>query len=254
MKKKLIESFCLLLFSGTLSANAYLADRIHLPEKERAEIEKTTEIAFNEKTYDMEELRKGLLAGMGNVSSDTNGVILDYTTYNTHPVEKEPSVEDTDIPKVESADLSQIRSNVPNSEKGCKSYKKTHMSYTAITCRSSDQYKLQKKAYTDKKSGIRMVDGYYLIAVGSYYADHVGEKLIVTMESGKQIPCMVGEFKSNRHTDKTHRYHVGGYDHGVYYPPDGSVIEFVVDSDVYKTKKIPKKFDGNIYAIYDEED
>ena len=28
---------------------------------------------------------------------------------------------------------------------------------------------------------------------------------------------------------------------------------FVVDSDVYKTKKIPKKFDGNIYAIYDEE-
>ena len=191
---------------------------------------------------------------MGNVSSDTDGVILDYTTYNTHPAEKEPSVEDTDIPKVESVDLSQIRSNVPNGEKGCKSYKKTHMSYTAITCRSSDQYKLQKKAYTDKKSGIRMVDGYYLIAVGSYYADHVGEKLIVTMESGKQIPCMVGEFKSNRHTDKTHRYHVGGYDHGVYYPPDGSVIEFVVDSDVYKTKKIPKKFDGNIYAIYDEED
>ena len=116
MKKKLIESFCLLLFTGILSANAYLADRIHLPEKERAEIEKTTEIASNEKTYDMEELRKGLLAGMGNVSSDTNGVILDYTTYNTHPVEKEPSVEDMDIPKAESVDLSQIRSNVPNSE------------------------------------------------------------------------------------------------------------------------------------------
>ena len=110
MKKKLIESFCLLLFTGILSANAYLADRIHLPEKERTEIEKTTEIAFNEKTYDMEGLRKWLLAGMGNVSSDTDGVILDYTTYNTHPVEKEPSVEDTDIPKAESVDLSQIRS------------------------------------------------------------------------------------------------------------------------------------------------
>lgn len=84
MKKKLIESFCLLLFTGILSANAYLADRIHLPGKERAEIEKTTEIASNEKTYDMEELRKGLLAGMGNVSSDTDGIILEYTTIDSN--------------------------------------------------------------------------------------------------------------------------------------------------------------------------
>lgn len=277
MKKKLMESFCLLLFTGILSMNAYLADRIHLPEKERAEIEKTTEITSNETTYDMEGLRNGLLAGMGNVSCDTDGIILEYTTIDsgnltneeisggvskipdTHyqEIEKDvcdPSVEDTDIPKAESADLSQIQSNVPNTEKGCKSDMKTYMGYTAITCQSSDQYKLQKKAYTDKKSGIRMVDDYYLIAVGTYYADHIGEKLIVTMESGKQIPCMVGEFKSDRHTDKTHRYHVGGYENGIYYEADGSVIEFVVDTDIYKPKKKPKKFDGRIYAIHKEEE
>lgn len=56
--------------------------------------------------------------------------------------------------------------------------------------------------------------------------------------------------------NKTHRYHVGGYDKGIYYEGDGSVIEFVVDTDVYKPKKIPKEFDGKIHSIYaeDEED
>lgn len=148
-----------------------------------------------------------------------------------------------------SADITRIPSNVPNSESGCKSYKKTHMGYKAITCKTSPQYRLQQEAYTDKESGIRMVDDCYLVAVGSYYADHVGEKLLVTMESGKQVLCMVGEFKSNRHTDPSHRYHTGGYEDGVYYPGDGSVLEFVVDSSIYSTDKIPEVFEGRIHSI-----
>ena len=249
MKKRFLQSFCLLVFAGVLSINTYITNRINLSEPVEADL------PSSEVTYDMEGLRMGLTAGVSTaLSSQTNLVILEYSIYKNVDTDEDVSVEEVDTPSVEAVDLSKIKANVTNSEKGCKSYKKTHMRYTTITCKSSDQYKLQEKAYTDKKSGIRMVDDYYLIAVGSYYADHVGEKLIVTMESGKQIPCMVGEFKSNKHTDTTHRYHVGGYDHGVYYPPDGSVIEFVVDSDVYETEKIPKKFDGNIYAIYDEED
>lgn len=250
MKKRIIESFCLLLFTGILSTNAYYTDRANLPEKELTE---TATTVSKEITYDMEELQKGLTAGIPKaLNNNANLTILEYTTYDNTSEDSEVSVEKVDMPKAEAVDLSKIKANVPNDEKGCKSYKKTHMSYTTITCRSSNQYKLQKKAYTDKKSGIRMVDDYYLIAVGSYYADHIGEKLIVTMKSGKQIPCMVGEFKSDKHTDKTHRYHVGGYDHGVYYPPDGSVIEFVVDTNIYKPKKQPDKFDGRIYAIHEE--
>lgn len=148
-----------------------------------------------------------------------------------------------------SADITRIPSNVPNGEVGCKSYKKTHMGYQTITCKSSPQYKLEQKAHTDSESGIRMVDDCYLVAVGSYYADQIGEKLLVTMTSGKQVLCMVGEFKSDRHTDPSHRYHVGGYEDGVYYPGDGSVLEFIADSSIYSTEKIPEVFDGNIHCI-----
>lgn len=145
------------------------------------------------------------------------------------------------------ADLSKISSNVPNHEAGCKSAVKTHMSYRAITCKSSPQYALQQEAYTDN-SGIRMVDDCYLVAVGTYYADHVGQKLRVTMSSGLQVMCMVGEFKSDRHTDSTHRYHVGGYENGVYYKGDGSVLEFITDRG-YSPDQIPDVFDGAIYNI-----
>lgn len=261
MKRKLLESFCLCLFLGSLSTTALVQDRI-LREEIPVEVSQDEPRLPYETTYDMEGLRKHLLAGISTVAENTDLVILEYSNFETTDTsfhdssEASVHVEENDMPKVETIDLSKIKSNVPNDIKGCKSYKKTHMSYTAITCKSSDQYKLQRKAYTDKKSGIRMVDDYYLIAVGSYFADHVGEKLVVTMESGKQIPCMVGDFKRNDHTDRTHRYHTGGYDDGIYYEGDGSVIEFVVDTDVYKPKKIPKKFDGKIHSIYaeDEED
>lgn len=258
MKRKLIESFCLCLFLGSLSSMAIVQDRI-LREEIPVEISQDEPRLLHETTYDMEGLRKHLLAGASMIAGNTDRVILEYSDFETtdtpFPDSSEASVhiEENDVPEAEAVDLSKIKSNVPNDTKGCKSYKKTHMSYTAITCKSSDQYKLQKKAYTDKKSGIRMVDDCYLIAVGSYYADYVGEKLIVTMENGKQIPCMVGDFKRDDHTDKTHRFHTGGYDKGIYYEGDGSVIEFVVDTDVYEPKKIPKKFDGKIHSIYAEE-
>ena len=146
-------------------------------------------------------------------------------------------------------DLSDISCNVPNGEAGCKSAVKTYMSYRAITAKNSPQYQLQTDAVTDPASGIRMVDGCYLVAVGTYYADHVGQKLRVTMTSGLQVACMVGEFKSDRHTDATHRYHVGGYERGVYYKGDGSVLEFIVDPDNYRASLIPEVFDGSIYNI-----
>lgn len=147
------------------------------------------------------------------------------------------------------ADVSKMESNVPNHEKKCKSYVKTHMGYKSITCKTSKQYALQQTAYTDTKTGIRMVDDCYMVAVGSYYTDHVGEKLLVTMSSGKQAVCIVGEFKSNRHTDPSNRYHVGGYEKGIYYKGDGSVLEFIVDSNIYSSEKIPEVFDGEIYRI-----
>ena len=150
--------------------------------------------------------------------------------------------------KPKPVDVSKIPCNVPNDEAGCKSSVKTHMSYRAITCKSSPQYKLQQEAVTDPDSHIRMSEDCYLVAVGTGYADHVGQKLRVTMTSGMQVTCMVGEFKSDRHTDPSHRYHVGGMENGVYYKGDGSVIEFITDTG-YQTDDIPEAFDGTIHNI-----
>lgn len=153
--------------------------------------------------------------------------------------------------KQKPADLSKIEPNVPNWKSGCHSSTKTHMSYTAITSKNSPQFKLQQAAYTDT-SGIRMVDDRYMIAVGTYYADFVGQDLNIVMKNGEQIKCIVGDFKADSHTDDMHMYHIGGYENGAYYAGDGSVIEFIVDSRIYSTKTIPTEFSGEIHAILKE--
>ena len=95
-----------------------------------------------------------------------------------------------------------------------------------------------------------MVDGRYCVAVGTYYAKNVGDYIDVYMENGNVIPCIVADFKADIHTDKSNRYHTGGYWKGRYYEGDGSVIEFVVDTKIHKDNDmIPEEFEGNIWAI-----
>ena len=109
--------------------------------------------------------------------------------------------------------------NVPNWEDGCRSYFYSYMPYTAVTSKSSPQYKLLRSDSCYTSNGLRMVDNRYCIAVGTYYASHVGEKLDVVFDDGSILQCIVGEFKSDKNTNPTHQYHMS----------DGSVIEFIVD-------------------------
>lgn len=121
----------------------------------------------------------------------------------------------------------------------CKSY----MSYKAITCTSSPQYKLQRThAYTDTSTGVRMVDGRYCIAVGPKVATKIGTKLELIYKSGKRIQAIVGDQKG--HT-------LDGFMH-----PDGSAVEFVVDyrnlprrARLMGDMSVLKKFKGKIVAI-----
>ena len=101
---------------------------------------------------------------------------------------------------------------------------KSYMDYKCITDKSSKQYKLQNKAKTDKKTGIRIVKGRYCIAVGSYYSKKIGTKLDLVMKNGKVIKCILADVKSDSDTINKHRQH-----------RDGSIVEFIVD-----TKKIPR--------------
>ena len=111
--------------------------------------------------------------------------------------------------------------------KGCPAGRiKSYMDYRRITNKGSKQYKLQKRAYTDKKTGIRMFEGRYCIAVGSYYTREIGKKIDLLMQNGSVVECVLADMKADKDTINHHRQHA----------TDGSVAEFVVD-----TRKLPKK-------------
>lgn len=118
--------------------------------------------------------------------------------------------------------------NVPNGTKGCRSEFKSYMAYTAVTSKNSAQYKLlnSESAYTDPKTGLRMVDGRYCIAVGTGYCSKIGTKIDLVLENGNIIKCILGDVKADCHTDKTNRFH----------QVDGSVAEFIVDNSIYQNK------------------
>lgn len=110
---------------------------------------------------------------------------------------------------------------------------KTYMDYRAITSTSSPQYKLQHTlAYTDEY-GLRMVNGRYCVALGSYYTTTIGQYVDIELENGKIIRGILADQKSDAHTDALHQMH-----------PDGSVVEFVIDGTVFDPASI--KYSGDI--------
>lgn len=150
---------------------------------------------------------------------------------------------ETATPTVMSAVFTESMS-VPDGDTSFKSY----MDYKCITDRNSPQYKLQGECWTDK-NGLRRFGNDYVIAVGSYYAESVGERLEITLDSGDKFTAVVGDFKADSHTDNTHRY----------YPmSDGNknVIEFIVDTGSLdkKAKRMGDisyvdGFEGNIESV-----
>ena len=97
--------------------------------------------------------------------------------------------------------------------------RKSYMDYTCITSKSSPQYKLQQKAYTDS-NGVRAVDGRYCIAIGSYYTKTIGTYIDLVLENGTVIPCIIGDHKQDIHTVDNHKIGL-----------DGGFAEFIVDTD-----------------------
>lgn len=97
--------------------------------------------------------------------------------------------------------------------------RKSYMDYRCITSRNSRQYRLQAKYGYTGSNGVRMVNGRYCIALGSYYTHNIGQYVDLILGNGTVIKCIVADAKSNRHTNSNNS--VGR---------DGSVAEFVVDT------------------------
>lgn len=94
---------------------------------------------------------------------------------------------------------------------------KSYMPYTAITSRSSAQWKLQQVAYTGRH-GIRQVNDRYCIAVGSAYTSKIGQYIDLVLENGSVIHCILADQKADKDTNAENTI----TEH------DGSLVEFVV--------------------------
>ena len=99
---------------------------------------------------------------------------------------------------------------------------KTYMDYRMTTLVSSKQYQfLNYQCTVDTKTGFLYDDeGFIAVALGSYYGV-IGDRFYFTLDSGVVLPLVKGEEKADEDTDSS----------GCYHTLDGSVIEFVIDSD-----------------------
>ena len=99
---------------------------------------------------------------------------------------------------------------------------KSYEDYRDIKSVTSPHYKLQRQyAYTND-DGIRMVNGRYCIALGSYFETRIGQYIDIVLANGTVIPCILGDQKANNHTGDLHVAH----------STDSSVVEFIVDKEV----------------------
>ena len=96
---------------------------------------------------------------------------------------------------------------------------KSYMPYTAITSKSSPQYKLQQQCQTGLY-GIRVKDGRYCVAIGTGFNADVGTYFDLILANGTVIPCIVADIKSNKHTDSNN----------MITKASGCLTEFVIDS------------------------
>lgn len=109
--------------------------------------------------------------------------------------------------------------------------------YNNIKDTTSRQYVLQKEyAYTNT-DGIRMVNNRYCIALGSHFTRTIGQYVDIVLQNGTVIECILGDQKSDKHTDAAHIAHIS----------DGSIVEFIID-----IKSVPSevRYHGDVSYLY----
>lgn len=135
----------------------------------------------------------------------------------------------------------------------CNTEFKTYMDYRCITDKTSAQYELQQFAWTDE-DGFRRIDNDYIVAMGTYYAENVGDRFKVTLDTDNEITVIIGDIKQDIHTDYFNQYTPVYDEDGIFF--SGNVLEFIVDTDILP--KMPRRlgtvsyFDnlkGNIKSI-----
>lgn len=94
---------------------------------------------------------------------------------------------------------------------------KTVLPYKAFG-KNTKQAKLQSLCQTNEV-GLRVYDGRFTIAVGTYFDTAVGQYFDLVLENGTVIPCIMGDLKADIHTDSR----------GLFTEASGCMTEFIVD-------------------------
>lgn len=116
---------------------------------------------------------------------------------------------------------------------------KSYMPYTAITLKSSRQYKLQQQYATTGNYGIRMVNDRYCVAIGTFTNSPIGTYIDLILENDTSIPCIIGDFKADKDTDSNN----------IITMHNGCATEFIVNSS--SLDKMAKRM-GDISYCRDE--
>lgn len=128
---------------------------------------------------------------------------------------------------------------------------KSFMDFRTITSVTSAQYKLQRMC-TTTESGLRIYNGRYTVAVGTYFNAPVGTYIDVHLSTGQVLQCVVGDIKKDIDTDANNIQ-----------AESGNVVEFIVDESKLPsnvktrgTVSVLDGFDGYVTHIvkYTEED
>lgn len=135
--------------------------------------------------------------------------------------------------------------NLPTDRKVCTNY-------TVYGIKGTPHNRMQLAAYTDVL-GCRRYGEYYIVGLGSAYADRIGETFEVELETGVIFKIITGDMKADCDTDETNRYcPCMNYNGGLC----ANILEFIVDKSImdkaaYRWGGVDyyDKFKGNIVRM-----
>lgn len=110
--------------------------------------------------------------------------------------------------------------------------RKVCTNYTVYGIGGTPHNRMQLAAWTDEQ-GCRRYGDYYIVGLGSAYANRIGETFEVELDTGVTFKIITGDMKADCDTDPTNRYcPCINYDG----EQCANILEFIIDRDVLDPK------------------
>ena len=124
------------------------------------------------------------------------------------------------VQQEKTAGVNMLLPDLPSDRKLCTDYRFYNIPGTPHN-------RMQKAAWTDEH-GCRRYNGYYIVGLGSAYADRIGETFEVELDTGVTFTIITGDMKADCDTDATNRYTPVYNYNGEYC---ANILEFVIDKE-----------------------